>query len=82
MPIGQQHHIRGLGLAGLYCLVIGLVLIISAVGSLAVRRWRGTDARNVGYRAEERMAIPQLKLGAVLTLIGAVVLLIWWAAEK
>jgi ABC-type nickel/cobalt efflux system permease component RcnA len=82
MPIAQQHQIRGFGLASLYCLAIGVVFVLSAVGSLAARRSRGTEARNAGYRASERWAIPQLKIGAVLTVVGAVCLLIWWVAFR
>lgn len=82
IPIAQQRGVHGLGLAGLYCLAIGLVLVLSAVGSLAARRWRGVEARDAGYRTQERLAVPQLKLGGVLTAVGAVVLLIWWVALR
>ena len=82
MLIAQHQAVRGLGLAGLYCLTIGLVLVLSGAGSLAARRSRGTDARNAGYRASERLAMPQLKVGAVLTVLGAIGLLIWWVALR
>lgn len=82
MPIAQHHAVHGLGLAGLYCVAIGLVLVLSAVASLAARRSRGTDARNAGYRSAERLAIPELKIGAIVAVIGAIVFLIWWLALR
>jgi hypothetical protein len=33
-------------------------------------------------RVQERMARPELKVGAVLTVVGAVGLLIWWLALR
>lgn len=71
-----QHHLHGLGLASLYCLVLGLLLMLSAFLTLAARRWRGTEAPVGSIRGQERIAKPQLKIGGVLALIGAVGLLI------
>lgn len=75
-------HLGGLGLAGLYCLVIGAVLALTALGSLATRRQRGRDARVGQIRVQERLAGPQLRLGAGLAGLGLLFLLIWWVALR
>jgi hypothetical protein len=75
-------HITGLGLVGLYCLAIGLVLMLPASLALVSRRMRGTDSTAVRVRASERMARPQLKLGGGLAVAGAVAMFIWWAALR
>ena len=78
----QQHHLHGLGLVSLYCLVLGLLLVLSAFLTLAVRQWRGTEGPVGPIRAQERTAKPQLKIGGALTAAGALGLLIWWAALR
>jgi hypothetical protein len=78
----QQHHLHGIGLVSLYCLAIGLVLMVTASVSLAARQWRGTDAQPGSIRGRERVAKPQLRLGGVLTTVGAVGLLVWWVALR
>ena len=80
--IAAQHHIGGVGLAGLYCLAIGVVLVLTGLGSLATRRQRGRDARVGQIRVQERLAGPQLRLGAGLVVLGLLFLLIWWIALR
>jgi multisubunit Na+/H+ antiporter MnhB subunit len=75
-------HISGLGLAGLYCLAIGAVLVLTGFGSLATRRQRGRDARVGQIRVQERLAGPQLRFGAGLVVVGLIFLLIWWIALR
>lgn len=81
MTSGQaQHHLGGLGLAGLYCVAIGAVLVLTGLGALATRRQRGRDARVGQIRVQERLAGPQLRLGGGLAVVGLLILLIWWVA--
>jgi len=79
--MGQaQHHIGGLGLAGLYCLAIGAVVVLTSLRAIATRRQRGRDARVGQIRVQERLAGPQLRLGGGLAAVGLLLLLIWWVA--
>jgi hypothetical protein len=80
--VTHHHHLHGLGLLGLYCLVLGLLLLLSASLTLAARQWRGAEGPPGPIRGQERVAKPQLKVGAVLTLAGAVCLLVWWVALR
>ncbi len=83
MTSGQaQHHIGGLGLAGLYCLAIGAVLVLTGLGALATRRQRGRDARVGQIRVQERIAGRQVRFGAGLAVLGLAFLLIWWVALR
>lgn len=79
--VEAQRHLSGLGLVGLYCLGIGVVLVLTGFGTLGARRQRGTEARGQ-IRAQERIARPQMMLGAGLAIIGAVLLLVWWAVLR
>ena len=80
--VTHHHHLHGLGLVGMYFLVFGLLMVLSASLSLAVRQWRGSEAPPGPIRTQERIAKPELKVGAVLTVVGAVALLVWWAALR
>ena len=80
--VEAAHRIGGLGLAGLYCLVIGVVLVLTGLGSLAARRQRGRDARVGQIRVQERLARPQVRLGAGLVVLGGVLLLLWWSVLR
>jgi hypothetical protein len=80
--VDAQGHIGGLGLAGLYCLGIGVVLVLTGLGSLATRRQRGRDARVGQIRVQERIAGRQVQFGAGLAVVGLTFLLIWWVALR
>jgi multisubunit Na+/H+ antiporter MnhB subunit len=80
--VDAARPISGLGLAGLYCLGIGVVLALTGLGALATRRQRGRDARVGQIRVQERLAGPQLKLGAGLAVVGLILLLIWEIALR
>jgi hypothetical protein len=73
-----QHPIHGAGVAFLYCLVLGPILIISAAGSLATRRWRGHEGAPGQIRGMERTAGTALRVGTLLTAVGAVGFGLWW----
>jgi hypothetical protein len=62
-----------------YLLALGAVLAVTAWGSLAAKRVRGFDAPTGQIRGTERMAKPQLKIGAVMAVIGALGFGFWWA---
>ena len=75
--VDAQRHLSGLGLVGLYCLGIGVVLVLTGLGTLGARRQRGSAARGQ-IRTQERLAGPQLRFGAGLAVVGLIFLLIWW----
>lgn len=80
--VDAARQIGGLGLAGLYCLAIGAVLVLTGLGSLAIRRQRGRETRVGQIRVQERLARPQVKLGAGLAVVGLLFLVIWWIALR
>ena len=73
-----QHPIHGVVAIFVYCLVLGPVLIISAVGSLTTRRWRGHEGAPGQIRGMERTAGTALRVGIALTAVGAVGFGLWW----
>ncbi len=77
-----HHAVHGLGLLFVYLFLLGLLLILTAFGSLAARRRRGYDARSGQVRAGERLAKPQIRVGRALVVIGAVGFGIWWLALR
>jgi hypothetical protein len=79
--VDAQRHLSGLGLVGLYCLAIGVVLVLTGLGTVVARRQRGTEARGQ-IRVQERIARPQMRLGAGLAGVGLVLLVIWWIALR
>ncbi|MDQ1720574.1 MAG: hypothetical protein QOI26_308 [Pseudonocardiales bacterium] len=73
-----RHDVHGIGLVFLYFLILGLMLVISASGSLATRRRRGREALTGQVRGMERTAGTALRVGSVMTAIGAVGFGFWW----
>ena len=73
-----RHPVHGLGLVFLYFVLLGLMLVISSSGSLVTRRWRGREALTGKVRGMERTAGTALRIGYLLTAVGAVGFSLWW----
>jgi len=74
----HHHHLLEVGLAGLCCLALGLLILLGSSATRAVRQRQQAEEQAGSTRVQERIAGPELKAGAVLTVLGAADLLIWW----
>lgn len=82
VPASAGHNAHGIGLVFLYLLILGIMLVISGSGSVATRRRRGRTAMTAQVRGFERTAGPALRIGSIMTAIGAVGFGLWWLASR
>jgi hypothetical protein len=82
VPASARHHVHGIGLVFLYLVILGIMLVISGSGSMASRRRRGRTATTAQVRGLERTAGPALRIGSIMTAIGAVGFGLWWLASR